>query len=441
MYHAPPRVTAPPESFFLGFRPADQEPARRFYRKHVDLKGLHIAAASVVDDAALVRTHFLVSHLLAGRADVLETMARFGTRLIVIGKDQVYTDMPEYRNAPNPAYLNERVRGTGGLDVTSFGEENLLNLPLDRYDDESIAVHEFCHTVDAALAQLDPGWRTRLRQTFQGALAKGLWKNTYAASSAGEYWGELAQSYFDCNRVNNWNHGPIGTREQLEKYDPDGFALVRETFRLTGRDDWRYTPVRRQPSVMAPPAKFGFQPEFTKFTLAREFPVVGVAKTRDSALFKANDTIRKLFAYRHDILKALIQAGISLAVLPKGYTRTAPDPRQLAISQELLSDLVGLFARALYTTTATRPMDPEFENRRDKQQYELRVKRLDITFDNRLKALYGDQRQERWIAGVEAYFDAKKRGSREALKATDPALFALVLETFAYADHSDWRFL
>ncbi|MBB6053251.1 hypothetical protein [Armatimonas rosea] len=440
MRQAPPRVTAPPESFFLGFRPDDQEPARRFYRKHVDLKGLHIAAAAVVDDAALVRTHFLVSHLLAGRADVLETMARVGTRLIVIGKDQVYTDMPEYRNAPNPAYLNERVRGTGGLDVTSFGEENLLNLPLDRYDDESIAVHEFCHTVDAALAKLDPGWRARLRQTFQGALDKGLWKNTYAASNPGEYWGEIAQSYFDCNRVNNWNHGPIGTREQLEKYDPDGFALVRETFRLTGGDDWRYTPVRRQPSVIAPPAKLGFRPEFTKFTLAREFPVVGVAKTRDSALLKANDTIRKLFAYRHDILKALIQAGISLAVLPKGYTRTAPDPRQLAISQEQLSDLVGLFARALYTTTATRPVDPEFEARRDKQQYELRVKRLDITFDNRLKALYGDQRLERWVSGVEAYFDTKKRGSREALKATDPALFALVLETFAYADHPDWRF-
>ena len=42
-------------------------------------------------------------------------MVKRGTRLIVIGKDQVYTDMPEYRNSPNPAYQNERVRGTGGL--------------------------------------------------------------------------------------------------------------------------------------------------------------------------------------------------------------------------------------------------------------------------------------------------------------------------------------
>ena len=48
----------------------------------------------------------------AGRADVLKAMVDNGTRLIIIGKDQVYTDMPEYRNSPNPAYQNERVRGT-----------------------------------------------------------------------------------------------------------------------------------------------------------------------------------------------------------------------------------------------------------------------------------------------------------------------------------------
>ncbi len=40
-------------------------------------------------------------------------MAKNGTRLIIIGKDQVYTDMPEYRSSPNPAYLNERVARNG----------------------------------------------------------------------------------------------------------------------------------------------------------------------------------------------------------------------------------------------------------------------------------------------------------------------------------------
>ena len=32
-------------------------------------------------------------------------------------------------------------------------------------------------------------------------------------------------------------------------------------------------------------------------------------------MLKANDTIRKMFAYRHDILKALIADGVKLVVL------------------------------------------------------------------------------------------------------------------------------
>lgn len=437
-----PRVTVPPESFFAGFRPEDRDAARRFYRKHVDLSGLHIGAGEVVDDAALLRTHELVSRMLASRTDILDTMARFGTRLIVIGRDQVYTDMPEYRDAPNPAYLNERVRGTGGLDVTSFGEENLLNLPFDRYDDESIAVHEFCHTIDAALGRLDPTWRGRLRQTFQAAQSKGFWRNTYAMSNPAEYWGEIAQSYFDCNRVNNWNHGPIGTREALQRYDPDGFALARDVFRFTRRTDWRYRPLRRQPSVIAPPARFGFPAMFTKLTLAREFPVVGVARTSDKALLKVNDTIRKMFAYRHDILKALIVDGYRLAVLPGVGKFPDFGPKTLLVSESDLAATVEVFARIVAAVVGTRPPDPAFENRRDKQQYELRVVRLDaVSFDQRLAALHGDTRADKWTQGVAAYFDARRKGDRERLRAADPALYALIEETFAYSDHPDWRYV
>src|SRR6185437_9119358 len=271
----PGKVTAPPEAFFAKYPERDRAAARKFYAKHLDIGGLSIAAASVVADEALLRTREIVSHLLAGRPDVLAVMQKAGTRLIIIGQDQVYTDMPEYRNSRNPAYLNERVRGTGGLGVTSFGEENLLNLAMDRYDDESIAVHEFFHTIDSALSRVDPAWRGRLAQTYRSAIGKGLWKNTYAASNPAEYWAEIAQSYFDCNRVNNWNHGPIGTREQLKQYDPEGYELVRTTFRLAGETDWRYRPLRAQPSVIAPPARLKIDPYYAKFTYAREFPVLG----------------------------------------------------------------------------------------------------------------------------------------------------------------------
>jgi hypothetical protein len=491
-------VTPPPESFFEKVRKRDRDAARAFYKKHLDVRGLPVVAAAEVADRALIRTHEIVTHMLAGRPDLLGALVERGMYLVIIGRDQVYTDLPENRNARNPDYLNERVRGTGGFP-TSFGEENLLSLPLDRYDDESIAVHEFCHTIDGALTRIDPTWRDRKNAVYRNALDKGLYLHTYAASNAAEYWCESAQAYFDCNRVNNWNHGPIGRREQLKIYDPEGYQLVKSTFNLSPAQDWRYTWLQRLPNVEAPPARLGIDPYYTKFTWAREFTVVG-REASDEALLKANDTIRKMFAYRHDILKALIADGVMVVVLGpreqlsdlpelkkaavKNLDYTArfldysPDTKLLVVSQEnVLGDpcdpyttecqVIRVLAGALYHVTGTRPVDPDWEHRgRNVQQYELRVQRMDIRFDEKLKKTYEDamtrgawkgtaaihNRVEYWTQGVLAYFDAVGSGAppndaghpiatREALEEYDPALFALVKETMAYEGKVDWRYL
>jgi hypothetical protein len=497
--NAVPPVVPPTDAFFEKFREQDRDAARAFYKKTMDVGGLTVAASGDVADDALRRTHEIVTHLLAGRPDVIEAMAKRGTRLIIIGKDQVYTDMPEYRNHPNPAYQNERVRGTGGLGVTSFGEENLLNLAGDRYDDESIGVHEFCHTIDAALGTIDPGWRQRLRDTYRKAIDKGLWKYAYAAGNQAEYWAEICQSYFDCNRINNWNHINIATREQLKRYDPDGYDLVRSTFKLTPDKDWRYRPLRVQPSIVPPPAKFKVDPYYTKFTFAREFPVVGSKHVSDEAMLKANDTVRKMFAYRHDILKALINDGAKLVVLGRDerlsdlpelraagqapnvdesvrYLDYGPELKLMVVPEEnvlsLPSDplvgesaVVAVFARGLHRVCASRAVDPDFNKRREQQQYELRVKRLDVEFDQKLQKAFDEaigkglwkgspgarDRGEYWASGVLAYFDAAGTGfpgggadrpvtTRELLKAYDSGLFALVDETMAYRERADWRY-
>jgi len=468
-HDAYPPVTAPPDSFFEKVRERDRDAARAFYRKYMDVKGMPVVASADVADLALQRTYDIVTHVLAGRPDVIQAMVERGMYLTIIGKDQVYTDLPENRNAPNPAYLNERVRGTGG-QPTSFGEENLLSLPIDRYDDESIGVHEFCHTIDSALARLDPTWRERKNSVYKNALAKGLFKDTYAGSNAGEYWCEIAQAYFDNNRINNWNHGPIGRREQLKIYDPEGYELVRTTFKLSPEQDWRYTFLQKQPSVITPPARFKIDPYYTKFTWAREFTVLGRAAS-DEALLKANDTIRKMFAYRHDILKALIADGVKLVVLgphegisdlpecrvrsvpvraleetPDGVTTNldhtarfldySPEIKLLVVDQaNVLADpqdpyatgcqVIRGFAKAFYHVTGTRPVDPNWDKRgRDVQQYELRVQRMDIRFGEKLKDLHAKaisagkwkgtpavrDRVEYWAEGVLAYFDAGGTG-------------------------------
>lgn len=490
-----PEVTTPPESFFQCVRESDRDAARAFYAKYIDVKGMPVVAAPEVSDLALQRVHEIVTHLLAGRPDVLEAMVSNRMYLIVIGKDQQYCDMPEYRNSPNPEYLNERVRGTGGKP-TSFGEENVLSLPIDRYDDESIAVHEFCHTIDGTLRSIDPEWTGRRNKVFRDAMDKGLWRNTYAASNPGEFWAEICQCYFDNNRINNWNHGPIGTRKQLEAYDPESYEFVKKTFALSPEQDWHYTWVRTLPNVTAPPSKFKIDPYYTKFTWAREFTVIG-REASDEALLKANDTIRKMFAYRHDILKALIADGVKLVVLgrterladlpevKRSGVQVLPNARFLGYRPEIKLLVVGEenvlgapgaeqggdceiireFAKAFYQVTCLRPVDPNWNNRgRDVQQYELRVKRLDIQFDERLRRIFqsamdkglwttppaASDRVEYWASGVQAYFDAGPgiRSSRsvslprtrESLKSHDPELYALVNETMAYEDHADWRY-
>jgi hypothetical protein len=468
-----PAVTSPPDSLWEKYRTdEDREVARKFYKKYIDVNGLSVVASGDVADEALQRTYYIVTHMLVGRPDILEAMHKAGTRLIIIGKDQVYTDMPEYRRSPNAAFINERVRGTGGLDVTSFGEENLLNLPLDRYDDESIGVHEFCHTIDSALSRIDPTWGTRrnpgrLAKTYENAVSKGLWKFAYTGSNQAEYWAEICQSYFDTNRTNNWNHINIANREQLKEYDPVGYELVRTTFNLPPENDWRYTPVRKQPSVIPPPAKFTIDPYYTKFTWAREFPIVGSNKVSDEALLKANDTIRKLFAYRHDILKALINDGAKLVVLGHGeqlsdlpefkddktqagfdqvrYYDYTPEKKLLVVSEDNVlggpddpyygkSSVVQVFAKGLFAATAGRDHDPKFDTvRGDSQQYEQQlvwssrgqpIKRLDVNFDLALRKLQEDalakglwkgtpaarDRSDYWTAGVLAYFDAAGPG-------------------------------
>jgi hypothetical protein len=502
-----PRVTAPPESYFAKIPERDRAAARQFYKKYLEIDGVPLSASAAVSDEALQRDYYIVTHMLAGRPDILHCMATNGTRLIIIGKNQQYTDMPEYRRARNPEYLNLRVRGTGGFDITSFGEENLLCLPEDRYDRESIAVHEFCHTIDSALRRIDPTWRQRLYKTYRDAVAKGLWKNTYTGSNQAEYWAEVCQAYFDCGRANNWNHGPIARREQLKIYDPEAYELVKTTFNLSPAQDWRYHWLQKLPTVTPPPPQYQLDPYYTKFTWADEFPIIG-RQASDAALMKANDTVCKMFAYRHDILEALIHDGVKMVVLGRNekltdlpelknladtnvdltirYLDYTPQLKLLVVPEEnVLGNpsradvgpclVIREMATALYDVCAQRPVIPGWDNRYDKQQYELRVKRLDVQFDDKLKQLYDSamskgtwkdtsavqNRVAYWDAGALAYFDAAGQdgapfkdttrngdfsdsphpiATREELKAYDPELYALVDETMAYTGHVDWHY-
>ena len=204
--------------------------------------------------------------------------------------------------------------------------------------------------------------------------------------------------------------------------------------------------------MIDPPAKFAVPEYYGKFSWAREFILLS-HDAPDDALLRANRVIRRVFAYRHDVLKALINADVRLVILGSEETlhdlpewpalqaagfagsareaRFHPETGRIVVSADAIpaerSDLsddghpiIGRLIDAAYQLTASRPIDPNWEHRgRDVQQYEIGVQRLDERFGVACRNAYqAAQAAGKWrdtsiederayfTAGVLAYFDA-----------------------------------
>jgi hypothetical protein len=232
-----PRVTPVPEAVIKKF-----DLDTTFYKKHLDYKGYSILSSAKVSDAALLEARYLIDKLLGEREDLLKALIKRGCRFMVMAPTEMTTDVPEQRHMKNDPKTDwdKRARGLGGK-LTSCGEENLLNLKGDRYNQENILIHEFNHAVhEQGLREVDPTFDKRLRETYQAAMAKGLWKDMYSATNHIEYWAEGAQAYFDCMRP----QFGANTREKLQKYDEGLFKLVDEVYKNSSYRYVRYD--RRQ---------------------------------------------------------------------------------------------------------------------------------------------------------------------------------------------------
>ena len=233
-----PTIQAPPKE--LGLDP--------FYTKHLSAHGLPVVGSSKVSDLSLREAAYLADRMLAHRPEVRGAMIRNKVRLAVMAYTERTTDIPEHRDLQPKLYWNFRARGLGASrrrPAVSCAEENLLNYKGDPYSTENIMIHEFGHAIHSmGMRSVDPSFDTRLRAAYRDALAKGLWKGTYAGSNVAEYWAEGVQSWFDTNRHDDSQHNHVDTREELKAYDPALAELVEE---VMGDGPWRYVrPDRRK---------------------------------------------------------------------------------------------------------------------------------------------------------------------------------------------------
>ena len=276
-------VIRPPESFFEMVRERDRDVARQFYKKYIDVGGMPVVAAAEVADEALQRTHDIVTHMLAGRPDVLEAMVAKRH-----APDHHRQGPGLHRHARVPATPRPGVSRTSGCAAPAAGSPASARRTCSTCPSTATTTRASPSTSSAT-----PSTAALRRSTRRGrATARSLPQRDRQGPveerlrrvEPGEYWAEICQSYFDCNRVNNWNHGPIGTREQLKLYDPEGYELVRTTFKLTPEQRLALQPgCRSSRASIAPPAKFKIDPYYTKFTWAREFTVLGRGGQRRGA--------------------------------------------------------------------------------------------------------------------------------------------------------------
>lgn len=214
-------------------------PEKDFFSKRLDFHGIPIKAHQIVADEALYAAHgrlsLLFSNLLIRQPMVLSNLVASDAELHIIARDQVTTDLPEWRHDKgkpiaeyNGLTRDERTRGMGGR-LTSCGEENLLKLPRDRYHGRDICLHEFSHNIRNHGIQ--QAVRLRFDEQYRRSLRNQLWVKSYAGSNPDEFFAELTMWYFGTHGDLGMTgpkpaNGPVG----LKEYDSEAYALLDDFY-------------------------------------------------------------------------------------------------------------------------------------------------------------------------------------------------------------------
>ena len=227
-----------------------------FYKKYTDAFGIPVISSEKVPDAALLVARDIIDYMLLKRPDLRQAMIKMNARLMIIGQNEMQTDLPEYSKWLKPTiddprltpyerdnynkpggigsmtdkgYWNARARGMGGIQ-TSCAEENLLGYAGTRYYGENIMVHEFSHNIMSAMYTADPGMIKEIKAAYKAAKDKGLYKDQYAINTVAEYWAEGSQWWFWSNIEFYDGNTRVQTPDELKAYDPVLYHILDRVY-------------------------------------------------------------------------------------------------------------------------------------------------------------------------------------------------------------------
>ncbi len=210
-----------------------------YYVKYMNCNGIHIVTGDKAPDSCLVKVYRQIESMTDMLPkEVLDKMVSYSPRVIVMGRYEGITELPEYKDYPGiKPYWDIHCRGleaSEDLPVTLAAEENVLAYQIDPNYAEDILVKYFAKTVfKLGISKVYPQAEKQLFDLHTNATLAGKYKNTYAGGNMLEYFAEGVQDWLDVNAeapLPNGEHNWVNTRADLKKYDSGLYDFIAGYF-------------------------------------------------------------------------------------------------------------------------------------------------------------------------------------------------------------------
>lgn len=220
-------------------QPCNQDPSTFYTQSYTSPGGIRFVAHASVPMEALHKSGTLLDKMLTpDMSAAIRAMPDF--RLIVMGAQQVTTDLPEYCWLKDICLPDGRcydtTRGIGAASLGAPGviaAENVLCLPDDPYPLESITVHEFAHTLlDIVIRAKFPDQAQRIGAAWSNAQQQAIYPtSSYIGSSEAEYWAESVQAWFGATLRTDYATDGVKRRRDVKERDPTLAKVLKDIFK------------------------------------------------------------------------------------------------------------------------------------------------------------------------------------------------------------------
>ena len=215
------------------------------------ITGVYVYGDNDVQRSSLELAGAYIDQILSNETDdigqrIADSVVRNNGGAQIIAYNHHAYQQPDMRNAyGNDMYMRYLyVEGFGG-GICQTSEANLLrDLTHTRYKGEFILGHEFAHTIHYATPiyapeiyeAIESAYESRGYERSDGTDGSNRWpEDTYAGSNSAEYFATLSNIWHGTMRESasgTWDGtlSPINTREELYRYDPQGYELMKMVY-------------------------------------------------------------------------------------------------------------------------------------------------------------------------------------------------------------------